>query len=286
VNAAIDAGVERFVYLSSAEVYGPNVAGEVRESSDTPQAGNPYADAKVQAEQLCLAAAQRGLLPVVLRPSIIYGPGSASWTVNIAKRLLSGAWGRFEEFGDGLANLVYIDDLAEAILLSLAEPAARGKALNINGPDRVTWNEYFERFNAALGLPPLKSIAPARSRARTLLMDQVGRATDLVRDHFEDRLMDIYLRGGWMSRLMKRIKGKLDATPSSSELTGLYSREARYDDSLARRTLGYHPRVSLDQGLAASVAWLRHQQLAGAEPPCSDDKAAAPLESPPLEAPV
>lgn len=38
--------------------------------------------------------------------------------------------------------------------------------------------------------------------------------------------MEIYLRGGWASRVMKRIKGSLDATPSGAELTGLYARRA------------------------------------------------------------
>lgn len=63
-----------------------------------------------------------------LAPSLVYGPASSrAWTVNVAKRLLSGAWGCFDQFGEGIANLVYVDDLVRAILLALAGPACTAR---------------------------------------------------------------------------------------------------------------------------------------------------------------
>ena len=47
--AALDARVEGFVYLSTAEVYGPHAAGTIDESAPVQRTGRAYADAKIDA---------------------------------------------------------------------------------------------------------------------------------------------------------------------------------------------------------------------------------------------
>lgn len=258
-------GVQRLVFLSTAEVYGNQVQGEVTETAPTEAQGNIYGDSKIEAERLCF---QRngcdGLTTSILRPSLIHGPFSTSWSIDIAKRLQSGNWGVFDEHGEGNANLIYVDDLVQAIELCLTEEAAAGEAFNVNGPDELTWNEYFQRFNQALGRPPLQEISSTRSRLRTWVMGQVGFLADKVLDRFEDKLMEIYLRGGWASRVMKRIKGELHSTPSTGELHDLFSRKAHYCDSKARTLLGYDPRFSIDLALEHTLAWLKHHELVAA----------------------
>ncbi len=258
LEAAARHGIERFVFLSTAEVYGPNVSGDVNEQHATPTTGGMYGDAKIEAEELCRSFVERGVQATILRPSLIYGPFGQSWTINVAKRLQSGRWGEFEGYGDGIANLIYVDDLVQAILRALQKPNARGETFNVNGPQPPTWNEYFRRFNEALDLPSLTRVSSSKSRWRTAAMDLVGKATDVVRSRFQDRLMRIYLRGGWAGRMMKRLKGALDATPSGNELHGLYGRKAVYRDDKIRDLLGYTPQFDLTTGLEMSVAWLRH----------------------------
>ena len=34
--------------------------------------------------------------------------------------------------------------------------SAVGEAFNLNGTEEITWNQYFARFNDALGLPELR----------------------------------------------------------------------------------------------------------------------------------
>ena len=180
----------------------------------------------------------------------------------MAKRLQSGNWGLFEEHGEGNANLVYVDDLVQAIVRALNTNAARGEAFNVNGPTVPTWNAYFEQFNAALGLPPLRRISAGKSRFRTHVMDAFDFAADKIVNRFEDKLMEIYLRGGWPTRVMKRIKGELNSTPSGSELTDLFARDVIYSDNKARDLLGYQPQFDLDDGIAASTAWLSLHEYA------------------------
>jgi nucleoside-diphosphate-sugar epimerase len=262
LQSAFDRGVQRFVYLSSAEVYGPRVTGLIDETHPRHPTGSLYGDAKIEAEELCFKFARRGLPAVILRPSLIYGPFGQSWTIQIAKRLLSGHWGLFAEHGTGTANLVYVDDLVAAILRVLACDAAAGEAFHINGPESPSWNDYFAKFNEALGLAPLEEISPTRSRLRSLCMDRVREVTSFCQQRFRDPLMRVYLKGGVAGRWMRRLKSTLETTPSRGELEDLYSRHAIYGDVKARRILGFEPRVDLESGLALSVAWLRHHGYA------------------------
>ena len=262
LEAAVRHRIQRFVYLSSAEAYGSDQGGIITESTDAKPTAGSYGDSKLAAEKLCQQFHDRGLKPTILRPSLIYGPFGTSWSVNVAKRLQSGKWGLFEGLGEGIANLVYVDDLVQAIFLSLVKEQAQGETFNVNGPDRPSWNTYFQKLNDALELPPLQRISPTKSRLRTRVMGAVGSVTSFFKAKFEDRLMEIYLRGGIASRLMKRLKGELDSTPSTGELNDLYSRKASYDDHKSHQLLGYSPRFDLDKGIQQTIDWMVLHEVA------------------------
>ncbi|WP_404306589.1 NAD-dependent epimerase/dehydratase family protein [Neorhodopirellula lusitana] len=267
LDAAVKHGVDKFVFLSTAEVYGPDVHGEVVETQERPTTGRVYGDSKMEAEELCQQYHAKGLKPTILRPSLIYGPFSTSWTTGFAKRLESGNWGTFEEHGEGRANLIYVDDLVQAILSSLSCEAAKGEAFNVNGPAVLTWNQYFEKFNDALGRKPLPKISATKSKLKTKMMDTFGSLTGLVVDRFEDKLMEIYLQGGWPTKVMKRVKGTLKSTPSGNELNDLFTRDVIYEDRKAHEVLGYQPNFTMEEGLRVSVEWLHLNEVLLASKP-------------------
>ena len=274
--AALAAGVERFVYVSTAEVYGARHTGEIDESTPTLHSGSAYGDSKIDAESVCREFHQRGLSTAIVRPSIVYGPCGMSWTVGVAKRLQSGRWTEFEGYGDGICNAVYVDDLVSAILLAAHHPAASGEAFNVNGPGKITWNEYFRKLNSAMQLPPLSKQSAGKSARRSAVTDRAGNVIRLFVRQFEDRLMEMYLRGGIASRIMKRVKMILDSTPSPTELEKLYSRNAVYSDRKARDVLGYQPKYDLEKGLALSVIWLARNGYIDA-PAANEEETAAPI---------
>jgi nucleoside-diphosphate-sugar epimerase len=261
LEAAAGAGVARVVHISTAEVYGPHVSGRVEESFPSRPHGSPYADAKIEAEGLVWDYSSRGLPVTVFRPSIVYGPWSAEWTAALAQRLQSGRWGRYTRYGDGTCNLVYVDDLVAGALASMHYEKAVGQAFNIGGPDLVTWNEYFDRLNAAMGRPPLELRSVRRAKASSIVSGALGGAARLVLARHGEALMRFYERGGLAAAGMKRLKAWTNTNPSSTELEGLYSRKAIYDWSKARRLLGFRPAVDLDRGLRLSVDWLRYAGL-------------------------
>ena len=261
LEAAVEADVRRFVFLSTAEVYGPNVSGSLDETTPLSESGSLYADAKIEAEHLCWEYADRGLPVTVLRPSIVYGPFSDSKTTRLAKRLRSGNWGTFSEFGDGQCNLVYVDDLVRAICLCIACDASVGQAYHVNGPDNVTWNEYFATFNQVLALPPLAAVSPKSSRLRAATTDSMRKLTGLMLRPFGDQIMAFYLRGGAIPRMMKRFKDFLGSQPSTTELTTLYNRQAIYNDDKIKHHVGYRPQIDLERGLTLCVQWLDHHEI-------------------------
>jgi nucleoside-diphosphate-sugar epimerase len=176
--------------------------------------------------------------------------------VRTAKRLQSGQWGKFQKYGDGYCNAVYVDDLVSAIVLALESPAAVGHAFNIGGQGVVTWNEYFRRFNEALQLPPLVTRPAARSAVKAAVVERLGRIADAIVSRYEPAVMQIYLRGGPLGRLMKRVKTLLQCTPSPRELGDLYGRRAIYTDEKARCLLHYQPQFDLERGLKLCAMWL------------------------------
>ena len=220
LKIAFKKGIKRFIHMSTTEVYG-NVEGVIDENSPFQYTGNAYNRMKIDAEKACWEFYEKGLPVTVLRPSIVYGPFSKNWTVHFAKMLIAGEWGIYEKIGEGSCNLVYIDDLTRAILISLEDEKAVGKAFNIVGPEVVTWNRYFEMFNESLGLAPLKTINTTKARIRTAAMQPVRLLGGFVRDHFMGPVKKMAETFEFADRLLRSTESKLKKTPVPDELKAI-----------------------------------------------------------------
>jgi nucleoside-diphosphate-sugar epimerase len=252
-------GVKRFVHLSTIDVYG-KTEGDIDEKTPYQYTGSAYGDQKIEAEKVCWRFLEMGLPTVVLRPTIVYGPYCKLWIVKYAQRLLSGKWGIFKGLGEGTCNLVYVQDLVDAILLSLDSEQAVGKAFNINGPELITWNDYFCRLNAALGGQPLAEIDPARAKLSSTLIEPVKAVARFVLKHYGATLTKVYQESRVAQVLMKRAERRMTTTPGNLELAQL-GRMSRYSISRAQSLLGYAPRFSVDAGIDLSAQWLKHESL-------------------------
>jgi nucleoside-diphosphate-sugar epimerase len=121
VEAALAAGVERFVYTSTDDVLvqGPGQAYD--ESKLNPSSGaTPYQRSKIEADRVVTAALDRGLPAVFLHPAGLYGPspflakGLNDLLMELAKRktpmLLPGGMG-----------VAYSDDVADGHVRAAAQ---------------------------------------------------------------------------------------------------------------------------------------------------------------------
>lgn len=258
--AAAAAGVARVVYLSTIDVYG-KTTGICEEDAPLAPTGVEYGDTKIEAERLCRRAVEDGLPVAILRPTIVYGPFSTNWTVQYAERMRSGPWQVPPEFAGGICNLVYIDDLVDAIVLALTHDAAVGEAFNVNGGERVTWADYFDRLGRALGVSTEVPTRPQRTRTNAAVMGVVRKFASYSLKHFKTPIMKVYQRSDTAKIIMRRAEDVIRRAPTSAEFA-FYSRSAVYPSTKAEKILGYTPRITVDEGVALCAAWLRHHGYA------------------------
>ena len=156
-EAALKKGVQRVVHFSSCAVYGDTM-GRVDEKTPYGAQLNAYALAKVASEAIVQDYVKRGFFSIILRPSCIYGPESHQWTGRVGRLLKAFRLGDMAAEGDGRCNLVYIDDVAAAVVASLVQPLESGTALNLSITNPPTWNEYLMRYAQLLDAVPLRRI--------------------------------------------------------------------------------------------------------------------------------
>jgi nucleoside-diphosphate-sugar epimerase len=255
LQASLDARIGRFVHLSTIDVYGEAI-GEVDEGTPYQRTGAEYADSKIEAEEACWSYLQRGLPVSILRPTIVYGPFSASWTIEFAERLQVRPWPFPPALCGGICNLLYADDLVAAARLALTERAAVGEAFNINGPERPTWHEYFSALNAAMGLPSIEAQPTAASTISAWAIKPVRRVARFCLRHFEKQITALVERSDLAKRAMKATEARIRRAPTTGEFK-LYSRHVSFPTEKASRLIGYSPAVNMKQGIERSVRWLR-----------------------------
>lgn len=136
LNAARKAGIKRFVYFSSAAIYGDTVHLPVSESH--PQEPlSPYGASKLSGEKYALMFHRAYGLPTTsIRPFNIYSPRqdpSNPYSGVISKFIDNVSKGQPPViFGDGSAtrDFVSVHDVVDMVMLMLENPAAVGKAFN------------------------------------------------------------------------------------------------------------------------------------------------------------
>lgn len=258
LQGALAAGVARIVHLSTVDVYG-TPTGDVDERQPLTQTGREYGDTKIEAERVCQDMASRGLPVTILRPTLVHGPFSATWTVAYAQRLGSRPWLVAESDAQGTCNLVYVDDLVGAVISALDAPVPTGEVFNINGPERPTWHAYFSALNDAMGLPPLQAATPTSARIKAGAMLPVRSAAKFAMKHFQGPVMAAYQRFPLARVVMKEAEARIKRTPAPSEFE-VYSRKVSYSTAKAERLLAFKPRFPLAEALPLTAAWLRHHR--------------------------
>lgn len=166
-------GIERLVYLSSAEVYG-QPHGDAPVHEDAPlSARSPYGACKIAAEQfIAAAAATQRLRPVILRPFSIYGPGMSDASL-IGGLLRQAAQGPSLSVHDlrPVRDYCHIDDLVRALLQACALDTVRPLALNVGSGQGTSVQGVVDALRWALRreLPVLERLDDRRPAGSEIL---------------------------------------------------------------------------------------------------------------------
>ena len=119
LEAALDAGVRRVAYISTVAVFG-NTQGQVVDESYTRTGPytSYYEETKVQAHEVALRFAARGLPVSIAQPGGVYGPGDTSGMGGLMRDFVRGRL-PFVPFADTGLNFVHVEDVARGIVLVL-----------------------------------------------------------------------------------------------------------------------------------------------------------------------
>jgi nucleoside-diphosphate-sugar epimerase/2-polyprenyl-3-methyl-5-hydroxy-6-metoxy-1,4-benzoquinol methylase len=139
IEAAIEAGVKRFVHGSTIGVYGI-VDGPIDESTPcNPE--NIYGETKLEGEELALSYKDK-LPVVVIRIPEVFGPGDRR-LLKLFKMIQKN---RFFMIGNGenFHHLIYIDDLIQAFFLAAEKDEALGQVFLLAGEKPIPTSEMID----------------------------------------------------------------------------------------------------------------------------------------------
>jgi len=219
--------LQRFVHVSTTDVYGyPRIACDER--TDPHDVGLPYNSTKIQGEQrVRWFHEHRGLPTTILRPVSIFGPRGQDFVVELARVLIAGGFPLIH-MGSSQAGLVFVDDVAEALIGAAHSPNTVGGAYNLRDPQPMTWLEYTSALARGLHVSP-----PRRS---------VGEGPAL----FIGGAMEVIYR---LARTRHR-------PPVTRHAVYILSRPQDYGIELAQKDFGFAPRLGLSEGINRTIDWL------------------------------
>jgi len=152
-RAAAAAGIKRLVYVSTIKVNGEQTKTSPFTEADAPQPQDAYAICKWESEQaLHRIGTESGLEIVILRPPLVYGRGVGAnflRLLNLVRRgiplPLASVLNR--------RSLIYVKNLADAVLTSATHPRAKGQTFLVSDGDDVSTPELIRRIAEGMELP-------------------------------------------------------------------------------------------------------------------------------------
>lgn len=236
LRACVDAGVPRFLHVSTGSVHGKHCEGDTPACETTTRhvtfGPDSYYDyAKLKAEDVAFEYHNQGKIAVSMtRIGAIYGPRDRLLADRVYRHVSAPviAW-------PGEANpkysIVYATDAADLVILAATDERAVGQVYNVSTAHEVRLREFAAAMVKAMGKPKRQFNVPYG----------VGYAGCAIME-------------AWAK--LRRVQEMPYLTRGSLKFlnTGVYLNGAK-----AKEELGWEPKISLEQGTRLYVQW-RHSQ--------------------------
>jgi len=225
MEAAVRAGVRRFVHTSTVGVHG-DVKNPPADETAPIAPSDIYQETKAEADAMAREFGRaRGIEVTIVRPGAIYGPGET----RLLKVFKSIARGRYAVVGSGRPHyhLVYIDDLVDGFLLALERKEAAGETFIVAGPESISQDDLAREVAKATG----GSVWPFHIPAWP-----IQRLGDVV----EAACVPLGIE-----------------PPIHRRRVDFWVKNRSFSIEKARRLLGYEPRVGVREGIERTARWYR-----------------------------
>ncbi len=219
------AGVQKFIHLSSIVVNGSQPDGTILEDTPPAPASDTYARAKLAIERGLLASSGTPEL-LILRLGCVYGPGGGWWSNSLLNLMEQGKL-ILVNGGTGTANLIHVADVAALVATLLERSNSPLDIFNATDGMPVSWKTYFAELEGILG----KTATVSMSFDEAL---EYGRK---------------WLRPSLPRRALRKLLSPERIHPlDDSAIQGFASR-AIYSNEKASAVLGFKPVYDLKSGM-------------------------------------
>lgn len=152
---AARAGVKRFIFVSSIKVNGEKTAsGKPFSSGAVPQPEDDYGISKAEAEQeLFELAKETGMEIVIIRPTLVYGPGVKANFASLINLVSKGIPLPFGCITTNKRSLVSVDNLVDLIITCIDHPKAANQVFLVSDDYDVSTSAMVREMAIALGKP-------------------------------------------------------------------------------------------------------------------------------------
>jgi len=144
-------GLRRFIFVSSVSAQGPSLGGVPRALDEPAAPVSHYGRSKLAGERALMEFA--GRMPIsIFRPPPVYGPRDYEMLAafKFAKYGLAPVYGD----GSGLLSLIYVEDLAGALVAALEVEHPSPAIFPIDDGAVHTWESLTRDFGLAMGKTP------------------------------------------------------------------------------------------------------------------------------------
>ncbi|WHI52442.1 SDR family oxidoreductase [Microbulbifer sp. MLAF003] len=160
---AAEQGVRRFIFISSIKVNGECTSGREPFLADVKAAPkDSYGISKLEAEKgLRALAVETGMEVVIIRPTLVYGPGVKANFFNMMRWLHKGIPLPFGAIYNQ-RSLVALDNLVDLIVTCVCHPAAANQTFLVSDGEDLSTTGLLRRMGIALGKPARLLPVPGR----------------------------------------------------------------------------------------------------------------------------
>lgn len=229
LDAAVEADVKRFVFISTAAVHA--FLGGKNINEDAPQSPNPfpYCISKQEAERLVIQYHRDKMIDItIIRPGDVFGPGDRTSLLKMKDMLLQGRM-LYLNGGKSLGAFTYVENLCDGIILAGTSPRAVGRSYIITDGYMLSWREYFQKLTRELDLPEPKISIPAwLAMFLAVTLESIHHIFRIKKRPLVTKYLVAHLRKDFHFSIQK-----------------------------ARKELGFTPNIGVDEAIRRTAKWFR-----------------------------
>ena len=232
-TAAAEASVERFILVSTSDVFGvPEPSEVITEKTAYRSWGEPYADTKIDACNVVKSFQRAGLLnTTIIYPGWVYGPGDRQFfpaIIDMVKDKHAFIWHKSVPY---CVDLIFINDLISAIIAAAELPDAIGEGyLILDDNTGITPEQFFDLIATRLQIK--------------------------LRIH---KLPYPFMYAvAWINQQLKQ-RGIIQSLLLSTTDVKAFGNNFTFSNKKARDSLKWAPSVSAKEGIKIALDWQQHQ---------------------------